>query len=492
MKNILKTGIMMAMASLLFVACEPQELNDYDLGTAPQSEELSFSVSPKADQPNVITFTNTSDRPGVATWDFGNGAKGKGQTATSEYPFADSYDVTMTLVTDGGFATVTKTIEVAEDDLSLLANPLYTALTGGADNAEGKTWVFDQYHGDHFGIGPGEAFEEGPSMTAEWWNAGPNEKLESSLYTNKFTFKQIGVEMIWENNGFVYTNPAGADALAEMGYTNAVEPPAGDRDVEFSPNESYSFSLVTSDSTLILSDGAFLGHYAGTSTYKILSISEDEMYLRAQSTVEPVNAWYYRFVPEELNVEPEEPELPLEANPLSEDFESEDPSVVFATEAMGERTNAHYMNPAPFNGNTSDYVFLYEKQAGEFYSNISYVAEDYKFDLSTQNQISLQVFIPDYNDFTTENNVAGEWIANNQLQASIAVKLQNNDLGGNAWETQTEILETGLETGQWIELTFDFSNVADREDYNKIVIQFGTEGHDGGGIFFFDNFEFHE
>ncbi|MDA3821181.1 MAG: PKD domain-containing protein [Bacteroidales bacterium] len=110
MKNILKTGIMMAMASLLFIACEPQELNEYDMGTAPQSEQLSFSVSPKADQPNVITFTNTTDRPGMATWDFGNGASGKGQSATSEYPFADSYNVTMTLVTDGGFATVTKTI----------------------------------------------------------------------------------------------------------------------------------------------------------------------------------------------------------------------------------------------------------------------------------------------------------------------------------------------------------------------------------------------
>ncbi|MDA3821180.1 MAG: hypothetical protein PF450_01020 [Bacteroidales bacterium] len=375
---------------------------------------------------------------------------------------------------------------MAEDDLSLLQNPLYTALTGGADNAEGKTWVFDQYHGGHFGVGPAGG------MTPSWWQAGVNEKLESSLYTNKFTFKQVGVEMIWENNGSVYTNGAGADDLASQGYTNAVEPPAGDLDVEYTPNESYNFSLVTSDSTLILSDGAFLGHYAGTSTYKIISISETEMYVRAASTVEPGNAWYYRFIPEELNVEPVEPELPLEANALNEDFESEESSVVFAMEAMGDRTNAHYQNPAPFNGNQSDYVYLYEKKAGEFYSNISFVAEDYKFDLTTQNQISLQVFIPAYNDYTTENNVAGSWIPNNLLQASIAVKLQNNDLGGSAWETQTEILETGLETGKWIELTFDFSNVADREDYNKIVIQFGTEGHDGGGIFFFDDFEFHE
>jgi hypothetical protein len=104
----------------------------------------------------------------------------------------------------------------------------------------------------------------------------------------------------------------------------------------------------------------------------------------------------------------------------------------------------------------------------------------------------LKVFIPSYNDYTTENNVAGSWISNKVLQASIAVKLQNNELGGNAWSTQTEILKTGLEKDKWIELTFDFSSVASRQDYDKIVIQFGTEGHDGGGIFFFDDFDFHE
>ncbi len=483
MRNILKTGVILTMASLLLWSCEPQEFDDHELGQLPQAEQLSFSVTPNSDQPNVVSFENTTDKPGVVTWKFGNGASGQGQTATAEYPFAGSYDVTMTLATSGGHATTTKTIEVAEDDLSLLQNPLYTALTGGADNPEGKTWVFDQYHEGHFGVGPVDG------MSPDWWEAGPNDKLESALYDNKFTFKQVGVELIWENNGWIYTNEAGKNDLANQGYTNAVVPPAADFNVEYTPNESYTFNLITSDSTLILSDGAFLGHYAGTSEYKILSISENEMYLRAESTVESGNAWYYRFVPEDQNVKPQ---VPLKAEPLSEDFEEDQPSVVFEKEAMGPRTDASYQNPAPFDGNTSDNVFLYERPDGEFYSNVYYLAEDYKFDLSTQNKITMQVYMPSYNDYTTENNVAGSWITNNQLQASVAVKLQNSDLGGNAYTTQTEILETGVETGTWVELTFDFSHVSDREDYDKIVIQFGTEGHDGGGIFFFDNFEFHE
>ncbi len=472
--------------TLLFIACEPQEMDDYNLGKIPTESDVNFSVTPKADQPNVVTFANTSGVAGIAVWDFGNGSKGKGQSVSAEYPFAGTYNVSMSLYSNGGSATKQFSLVVAEDDLSLLEHPLYTALTGGADNLDGKTWVFDQYNRGHFGVGPVD------DVAPVWWAAGPNDKLECSLYTNVFTFKQVGVELNWTNNGSVYTNGAGLSALAALGYTNSVVPPAGDFDVEYAPASSYNFSLNTTDSTLTLSNGAFLGHFTGSSTYEIISLTETEMYLKVRSVVESGNGWWYRFVPDTLNVAPPPVVLPLKEVPLFEDFEGEVFSVEFEGEAMGDLTSAGYQNPAPVPINSSSKVFLYQKKAGEFYSNISFVAGGYKFDLSEQNQITIKVYIPGYNDYTTENNVAGEWIANNVLQSSIAVKLQNDDLGGNAWQTQTEILMTGLENDKWLELTFDFSGVAEREDYNKILIQFGTEGHAGGGIFFFDDFAFHK
>ncbi|WP_227625423.1 PKD domain-containing protein [Geofilum rubicundum] len=430
----------------------------------------------------MVTFENTSDVEGIVVWNFGNGSRGKGESASAEYPFAGTYNISMTLYAEGGSATKQYSLVVEEDDLSLLEHPMYTALTGGAENVDGKTWVFDQYNPGHFGVGPVD------DVAPVWWAAGPNDKLESSLYTQTFTFKQVGVELDWNNNGYVYTNGAGLDGLAAMGYTNSVVPPDGDFDVEFSPADSYNFSLNTTDSVLTLTDGAFMGHYTGSSTYEIITLTETEMYLKVRSSAEPGNGWWYRFVPEELNVAPV---IPLKEVPLVEDFEGDDLSVVFATEAMGDFTAAGYQNPAPVPINPSSKVYLYQKKAGEFYSNISFVADGYKFDLSEQNQITLKVYMPSYNDYSTENNVAGSWIANKVLQSSIAVKLQNDDLGGNAWSTQTEILMTELEKDKWLELTFDFSGVADREDYNKILIQFGTEGHDGGGIFFFDDFTFH-
>ena len=92
-------------------------------------------------------------------------------------------------------------------------------------------------------------------------------------------------------------------------------------------------------------------------------------------------------------------------------------------------------------------------------------------DLTENNKVRVKVFIPSYNDWTTEAGVAGDWITNAKLLPQLAVKLQDNSLGGDAWTTQTEIVKADLALDQWIELEFDFSGVADRTDYDKIVVQ---------------------
>lgn len=164
---------------------------------------------------------------------------------------------------------------------------------------------------------------------------------------------------------------------------------------------------------------------------------------------------------------------------LVEDFEKDKLSVEFIPEKMGDMGPV-YSNPAPIGINTSKKVYLYQKSE-EFYSNISWVSEDTKFDLSENNKIRMKVYIPSYNDYTTAAAVAGDWITVNKLQKQVTVKLQNTEAGDNAWESQTEIVKANLETDKWIELEFDFSTVKDRTDYNKVVIQFGAEGHASPG-----------
>jgi hypothetical protein len=479
MKNILKIGFMALLSALTMVACDPQEDSGYSLGGIPNASELSFTATPSATKANVIEFKNTSKVAGVATWSLGDGSTVKGETVTGSYPYAGTYNVTMTLYTSGGAVSTTKDVVIAADDFSLLNTPNFNALTGGASKPGGKTWVFDQYVIGHFGVGPAAG------TTAEWWQCPANGKEGSSLYSQEFTFIQDGMKLIWKNNGYIYTNGAGKNALPP---SNFVENPGGvgDFDVAYTPGNNLTFSFNEASMTLKLSDGAFLGHYAGTSEYKIIKLTDDELYIRCASTVEPVNAWYYRFIPIEKRVKPE---IPLKEKPLAEDFEKAVPAVSFTGETMGLLTSASYANPAPVPTNTSSKVYLYQKSS-DFYSNIFYTATGYKFDLTNQHKVKLKVFIPSYNDYVTDNNVAGSWIANAKLRPQVAVKLQDSSLGGNAWQTQTEIVKENLPTDKWIDLEFDFSAVSTNKNYDKIVIQFGGEGHSGTGIFFFDNFEF--
>jgi len=98
------------------------------------------------------------------------------------YPFAGEYTVTLSIYSANGMvARKSEVVSIAKDDYSLVDTPVYRNLTGGAENAEGKTWVFDQYNNfakevaaatgfnisGHMGLGP-----QG-SRGQEWWGALP-------------------------------------------------------------------------------------------------------------------------------------------------------------------------------------------------------------------------------------------------------------------------------------------------------------------------------
>jgi hypothetical protein len=122
--------------------------------------------------------------------------------------------------------------------------------------------------------------------------------------------------------------------------------------------------------------------------------------------------------------------------------------------------------------------------AGSQFGNVQ-IRLDYKMDITVRNKFTMKVFIPSWNDYTT---TGGEpWQSYNTLQKMVSMKLQNRELGGNAYTTQAEVKFNDLETDKWIELEFDFSGVSDRTDFDQIVIQMGGEAIHTGGIFFIDD-----
>ena len=149
---------MILMGVFVMTSCDPQDNDDNALGQLPLASQLDFTFTPSAEKPNVVALKNESSLNGVATWDFGNGGKGKGDNVTASFPFKGDYTISMTLYTTGGSTTITKVISITNDDMSLLDTPMYNALTGGAANLNGKTWVFDQYI-----AGPYEFYRSAPN-----------------------------------------------------------------------------------------------------------------------------------------------------------------------------------------------------------------------------------------------------------------------------------------------------------------------------------------
>lgn len=505
MKNIIKKQSWVLLILFLVAACSPQEFDDHSLGGVASitDEQVTFTQAVSSTSDNMITFTSTTELPkdGVYTlrWDLGNGASGNRATAVGLYPFAGDYTVTLSVyAADGVVARKSTVVSFDENDFSLVDTPPYRNLTGGAENAQGKTWMMDQYNNftaevaaatgldirGHMGLGPLTNDDGTPNYGQGWWGAAPNDKSDWDMYSTRFTFIQDGVRLKIEKEGNEgYGRLASAADVGGFSVHGAVGEDAlfaySGGEYTFSIDESGQYPLLT------LTGNAYMGYYAGSQEYEIIYQTEEVMALSVANTVEG-QRWIFVYCLEELNVEAPAPPKELKAIPLSEDFEGSE-YLNFVAEDMGTVSRVAD-NPVMLPINQSEKVFRYWK-SNAFYSNLSFTASDYKFDLTTQNKISIKVYIPSYNNYTTDNEVAGEWISNRKLLPQLAVKLQDSE-HPEPWNGQTEIVKANLELDKWIELEFDFSGVANREDYDRIVIQFGAEGHNGPGYFFFDDFEF--
>ncbi|HBG41330.1 MAG TPA: hypothetical protein DDZ96_13340 [Porphyromonadaceae bacterium] len=516
MKKIIKHTVWMLVALFAIVSCAPQEADKYSLEALNTitDDQLSYSQAISDQSDNVITFKNTSQLSTteyVITWDLGNGVKktGKDESIVAQYPFKGDYTVTMTVANNNTSASKSAVIRIADNDFRLLDVPVYNNLTGGSSDPDGKTWVFDQYNNftkevvdavspfkekiedpnlksaafdikGHMGLGPQNSYGQ------NWWGAAPEDKKAWTMYDYKFTFKQSSsLDLKIETKGDGYGRKASASSVGKFDVEEEIADdaffPYNGGDYSFSIAEGGQFPQIT------LTGNAFMGYYCGNQTYDIIYQTDKVMALRVDNYTEKQD-WVFIYCLQELNVPKPKP---LKAVPLKEDFEKETASVVFSFDNMGEFADSFYSNPHPTVPNASKKVFLYEK-TNAFYSNVFFMAENYKFDLKKQNKIRVKVYIPSNNDYTTENKTAGTWISESRLRPQLAVKLHNSSLGGDAYTTQTEIVKKDLQTDKWLQLEFDFSNAADRQDYDKIVLQFGGEGHEGRGFFFFDDFEFAE
>jgi hypothetical protein len=462
-----------------FTACEPQVTSAPDLSSAPQSENVTFEYEPDAENPNIIQFVNTSDSF-KALWDFGNGSTAEGDTVMGEFPLQGDYTITLTIFTESGQAMNTQDITIAETNALMLDDPNLNMLTGGADNIDGKTWVIDSTQIGHMGNSPLEEYLPNPS----WWVAAPLGKSGSGIYDDRYTFKLDGFSYEMETNGYVFLNGAYGDE-----FENTEVPPDGaDLMAPWNAPNNQTFSLTEAENgelTLTVSDPTFIGFYVGVHTYQVLELTENKLFLRAEDPKNGI-AWYHTLIPEGYTHPPEI--LPYDSEALEDNFDEEG-NVNWATDQI-TNFNESYDNPAPTVPDTTNKVAKYAKGEGQF-ENV-YVDLGYELNLKERSIIRLKAYLPSYNDYQTVDPNSQPWAPGNLLQ-QVEVKLHNvngeTGLGGNSWQTQANIIQPVNQTDTWVDLEFDFSGFSDREDFDRIIIQIGGEGHSRPGTFFIDDFE---
>ncbi|WP_407427507.1 PKD domain-containing protein [Arcticibacter sp.] len=449
---------------LLFIAtgligCQ---VEDPELGPAPSGEQVKFSASPSSENANIITFRNESGAVNRAVWDLGNGQTGAGDQITGTFPLSGDYVVKLTIYTSGGSASSTQTINIAQTRPEMLDRPDYNFLTGGGSNVPGKTWVIDKEASGHLGVGPAE------KSVPEWYTAAPNEKKDLGFYDDEMTFTlSNNLAYTYVNNGDTFANGANAAGINGGG-------PGDDRPVAYAPPAGMKWSITEEGGKqfLSISGGGFIAYYTGMSKYEILALSDTELYLKAADKANPANAWYLKLVPKGYT----RPivEKPLKTANLLDKFDGTG-AIAWRADAIVFKPN--FDNPFPQGLHKDAKVAYYERLEGEAnqYGNLQ-TTLDYRIDLSTRNKFKMKVFFPGGNEYPA-------------VKQQVAVKLQNSLAGGNAWQTQTEIVKQVSQLNQWVELEFDFSSISSTIIYDQIVIQPGGEGHQTPGIFYLGLFE---
>ena len=466
MKTIINrylTGfLMLNLVMIFFVSgCQPKEVVGPEMGPAPTSDQLNFTVDYTT--PNIVQLTNQSAVDGIPFWDFGNNQSGKGQKQKVIYPYKGDYVVTMTLYGRGGSAKIQKTVTIDTTDLSLMCDDeTLNLISGGCDNHEGKVWVWDQTMPGHFGVGPAD------SDSPIWWSAAPNDKAGLGLYDDRMIFSMDGMKFTYDNHGDTYVNK---DFYADFGLASA---PSADFTAEYTPSDQMTWNVVESDGKKILSftHNGFMSYYYGVPvSYEIKEISEDKMYLISRHDG---LAWFYHFKVEDTVAPPPE-EKPYKAVDMFDNFDT--PGTMTWNFQGGDDGSLDESadNPDASGLNTSDKVAKYVRGTSFAYANAQFIL-DYRMDLTTRNKFKVMVYLPSSNTSLSADN------------QTVALKLQNSLLGGNAWTTQEERKVHIDQLDQWVEVTFDFSDVTDRTDFDQVVLQIGGEGHSEPGTFYFDDF----
>ena len=192
MKHYIKIFASLFIFTLIFAACSPE---DFVLGTKDVTPEdlvegIAYKIEHDASNPNIIYLTSLMGNKYTPLWNHPQG-RSQEQKVTLKIPFSGTYEVQFGVETRGGivWGAVT-TFSVKDMYAGFISDPLWTMISGGADNE--KTWYLDldenqvsrYFAGPLYFYGTDDSWEtvtEGKTVEGDSWNWNPDYKGNSWL-----------------------------------------------------------------------------------------------------------------------------------------------------------------------------------------------------------------------------------------------------------------------------------------------------------------------
>jgi len=307
MKNIIKY-LCALLAVILAASCQEDDRSIGDI-TTPSNLVVDAVVvgandqTPLGDGSGEVVFTASADDAMSYTFQFGDDMTGVSQSGEISHfyftPGENSYTVTVIATGTGG----TSTSQAINVDVfsSFQDDELKTFLTGGTT----KTWYWAASEPGHLGVGPnGESFSDGDNSNPIYYAAAPFEKDAAGesqcLYMDELVFSLNGDDLEYEllNMGQTYFNfsfegEAGGSEGFDFCYDYNTD---GVKAVTLAPSNSLVPAENKRGTSLLFSDGGFMSYYINTSTYEVLSATENRMVVRAiMGNGNNDLAWYHIF-----------------------------------------------------------------------------------------------------------------------------------------------------------------------------------------------------
>ncbi len=191
-RNIKIYMLLLGMVVALF-ACQPDE---YSLEPAIAKADLAYSITQKADEPNMVILKNLTD--GVApVWSTPMGRSFL-PVDTLRFPFPGDYKFVYGALSAGGFVQDdTVTVSITTYNFTYLEHPYWKLLAGGPGKS--KSWVLDVDANGASKVFTGPMYFAGPDFSWEWAPGWQSWAMPKGPY-GTMTFALTGAPTFTVNN----------------------------------------------------------------------------------------------------------------------------------------------------------------------------------------------------------------------------------------------------------------------------------------------------